>query len=142
MIVTLKETTQKNIEQDWLKTNLAKFSRMLQGQRDLQTVAQNIMSELTPLVSAQHAVFYINDSEDGQTLLKLLSSYGYKERKSVANRFQMGESLVGQCALEKKPILITNPPEDYIKIGSGLGESTPRNIIVLPVIFEGQVLAV
>jgi HAMP domain-containing protein/CheY-like chemotaxis protein/signal transduction histidine kinase len=142
MILTLKETTQKNIEQDWLKTNLAKFSRMLQGQRDLQTVAQSIMSELTPLVSAQHGVFYVKDNNNGEPTLKLLSSYGYKERKSVANRFQIGESLVGQCALEKKPILITNPPGDYIKITSGLGEGTPRNIIVLPVLFEGQVLAV
>jgi HAMP domain-containing protein/CheY-like chemotaxis protein/signal transduction histidine kinase len=142
MIVTLKETTQKNIEQDWLKTNLAKFSRMLQGQRDLQTVAQSIMSELTPLVSAQHGVFYVKDSEGGQPLLKLLSSYGYKARKTVANKFEIGESLVGQCALEKKPILITNPPEDYIKISSGLGEGTPQNIIVLPVLFEGQVLAI
>ncbi|MCI0603886.1 HAMP domain-containing protein [bacterium] len=142
MILTLKDTTQKNVEQDWLKTNLARFSRMLQGQRDLQTVAQSIMSELTPLVSAQHGVFYVKDSEGGQPMLKLLSSYGYKVRKSVANKFQYGESLVGQCALEKKPILITDPPKDYVKISSGLGEGTPRNIIVLPVLFEGQVMAV
>ena len=142
MIITLKETTQKNIEQDWLKTNLAKFSRMLQGQRDLQTVAQHIMSELTPLVSAQHGVFYVKDSEGGQPVLKLLSSYGYKERKTVSNRFEVGEGLIGQCALERKPIVITNVPEDYIKISSGLGEARPKNIIVLPVLFEGQVMAV
>src|SRR5207249_1575626 len=104
MILTLRDTTQKNIEQDWLKTNLAKFSRMLQGQRDLQTVAQHIMSELTPLVSAQHGVFYVMDAEASHPLLKLLSSYGYRTRKNVSNRFQIGESLVGQCALEKRPI--------------------------------------
>ncbi len=142
MIITLKETTQKNIEQDWLKTNLAKFSRMLQGQRDLQTVAQHIMSELTPLVSAQHGVFYVKDSEGGQPVLKLLSSYGYQQRKTVSNRFEVGEGLVGQCALERKPIVITNVPDDYIKISSGLGEGRPKNIIVLPVLFEGQVMAV
>ena len=142
MITTLRETTQKNIEQDWLKTNLAKFSRMLQGQRDLQAVAQNIMSELTPLVSANHGVFYILDGAEEEPMLKLLSSYAYVERKSVSNRFKLGEGLVGQCALEKKPILITDPPEDYVKITSGLGEGTPQNIIVMPVLFEGQPMAV
>ena len=142
MITTLRETTQKNIEQDWLKTNLAKFSRMLQGQRDLQAVAQNIMSELTPLVSANHGVFYILDGAEEEPQLKLLSSYAYVERKSVSNRFKLGEGLVGQCALEKKPILITNPPEDYVKITSGLGDGAPQNIIVMPVLFEGQPMAV
>jgi HAMP domain-containing protein/signal transduction histidine kinase len=142
MILTLRDTTQKNIEQDWLKTNLAKFSRMLQGQRDLQTVAQHIMSELTPLVSAQLGVFYMMDNEAEHPVLKLLSSYGYKQRKHVSNRFHVGESIVGQCALEKKPIIVNNVPDDYVKISSGLGEASPRNIMVLPVLFEGQVLAV
>ena len=142
MITTLRETTQKNIEQDWLKTNLAKFSRMLQGQRDLQTVAQNIMSELTPLVSANHGVFYIVDQTEEEPALKLLSSYAYVERKNVSNRFKLGEGLVGQCALEKKPIMITKVPEDYVKITSGLGEGTPQNIIVMPVLFEGQPMAI
>jgi HAMP domain-containing protein/CheY-like chemotaxis protein/GAF domain-containing protein len=142
MIANLRETTQKNTEQDWLKTNLAKFTRMLQGQRDLETVSKLILSELTPLVGAQHGVFYIMDAAEPNTMLKLLSSYAYRERKHLANRFHMGEGLVGQCALEKERILVTELPDDYIKISSGLGEATPRNAVVLPVLFEGMVTAV
>jgi signal transduction histidine kinase/CheY-like chemotaxis protein/HAMP domain-containing protein len=142
MIRNLKDTTQKNAEQDWLKTNLAKFSRMLQGQKDLLTVAKLILSELAPVVSAQQAVFYTLDAMKEEPVLKLLASYAYLERKSVANEFKLGEGLVGQCALEKQRILLVNPPKDYIAIASGLGEATPQNIIVMPVIFEGQVKAI
>ncbi|MBE3074453.1 MAG: HAMP domain-containing protein, partial [Actinobacteria bacterium] len=95
MIVNLKSTTEKNSDQDWLKTNLAKFSRMMQGQKDLESVSKLIMSELTPLVSAHHGAFYIMDDEDGTPVLKLIASYAYKERKNVGNRFYLGEGLVG-----------------------------------------------
>ncbi|MFB8789492.1 MAG: HAMP domain-containing protein [Potamolinea sp.] len=142
MIANLRETTQKNTEQDWLKTNLAKFTRMLQGQRDLETVSKLILSELAPLVNAQHGVFYLMESTEPQAVLKLLSTYAYRERKNLANRFALGEGLVGQCALEKERILITEVPDNYIKISSGLGEATPLNAVVLPVLFEGQVTAV
>ncbi|MBD1891230.1 HAMP domain-containing protein [Coleofasciculus sp. FACHB-SPT9] len=143
MIANLRETTQKNTEQDWLKTNLAKFTRMLQGQRDLETVSKLILSELAPLVSAQHGVFYLMESgEQHQAFLKLLSTYAYRERKHLANHFHLGEGLVGQCALEKERILLSEVPDNYIKISSGLGESTPLNVVVLPVLFEGQVTAV
>jgi HAMP domain-containing protein len=142
MIGNLKATTQLNTEQDWLKTNLARFSRMMQGQKNLESVARLIMSELTPLVSAQHGVFYINEMEGGEPVLKLMDSYAYKERKNVSSRFRLGESLVGQCALEKKSIKITNAPSDYIHISSGLGESPPLNIILLPVLFETEIMAV
>src|SRR5437899_336956 len=110
MIANLKSTTDKNTEQDWLKTNLAKFSRMMQGQKDLEAVSKLIMSELTPLVSAHHGAFYIMDDENNTPVLKLIASYAYKERKHVGNRFFLGEGLVGQAALEKKPILLTNVP--------------------------------
>ena len=142
MIVNLKETTQKNTEQDWLKTNLAKFSSTMQGQKGLETVSQMIMSRLTPLVSAQHGAFFIMENEPMGPVLKLTSTYGYRERKGIANRFRVGESLVGQCAREKKTILLTRVPADYIQISSGLGEGTPLNIIILPVLFEGEVKAV
>jgi len=142
MIVNLKETTQKNQEQDWLKTNLAKFSSMMQGQKNLEAVSRMIMSELTPLVSAHQGAFFLMDSEEGAPLLKLTNTYAYRERKGVANRFRIGESLVGQCALEKKSILVTHAPNDYIHISSGLGEAPPLNIIVLPILFEGEVKAV
>ncbi|HET6701810.1 MAG TPA: response regulator, partial [Gemmatimonadaceae bacterium] len=142
MIANLRETTERNREQDWLKTNLAKFTRMMQGQKDLQTVSRQIMSELTPLVSAQYGAFYMRDSDEGQMLLKLIASYAYKARKHVANRFTEGEGLVGQAALEKQPILLTNVPDDYVQVTSGLGAAPPRNIIVLPILFEGEVKAV
>jgi CheY-like chemotaxis protein/signal transduction histidine kinase/HAMP domain-containing protein len=142
MIANLRETTERNREQDWLKTNLAKFTRMMQGQKDLQTVSRQIMSELTPLVSAQYGAFYMRDTDEGQMLLKLLASYAYKARKHVGNRFMEGEGLVGQAALEKQPILLTNVPDDYVQITSGLGSAPPRNIIVLPILFEGEVKAV
>ncbi len=142
MIRNLKDTTQKNTEQDWLKTNLAKFTRVLQGQRDLLTVSRTILSELAPLVSMQHGVFYLNESQNGQPELGLLASYAYSERKHLANRFKAGEGLVGQCAIEKTSIVLTQVPSNYVQISSGLGEATPLNIVVLPVLFEGEVKAV
>jgi HAMP domain-containing protein/signal transduction histidine kinase/DNA-binding response OmpR family regulator len=142
MIRNLRDTTQKNAEQDWLKTNLAKFSRMLQGQKDLLTVGRLILSELAPVVGAQQGVFYIMDSVKDEAALRLLASYAYKERKNIDNRFRLGEGLVGQCALEKEKIMLSDVPSDYIKITSGLGEAKPLNIIVLPIVFEGAVKAV
>jgi signal transduction histidine kinase/HAMP domain-containing protein/ActR/RegA family two-component response regulator len=144
MIRNLRETTRQNTEQDWLKTNLARFTRMLQGQRDLATVSSMILSELAPLVSAQHGVFYLLASleDGGEPVLKYQAGYGFKERKHLANHFRLGEGLVGQCAQEKQRILLTDVPADYVTINSGLGESAPLNIIVLPILFEGSVRAV
>ncbi|MDQ3623974.1 MAG: HAMP domain-containing protein, partial [Verrucomicrobiota bacterium] len=142
MIRNLKGTTQKNTEQDWLKTNLATFTRKLQGQRDLQTVCKMTLSEMAPLVGAQHGVFFINEEQHDEALLKLLASYAYRDRKHLANQFKSGEGLIGQCLLEKERILLTDVPDDYVKIGSGLGEGRPANVVVLPVIFEGAVKAI
>jgi CheY-like chemotaxis protein/HAMP domain-containing protein len=145
MIENLAETTRKNSEQDWLNSNMARFTGILQGERDLETVSRLIMSELTPLVGAQHGAFFMMESPDGEGddfELRLISTYGYKQRKNVPNKFKIGEALVGQAALEQKPILVTQAPEDYVRISSGLGEGLPINLIVLPVLFEDQVLAV
>jgi CheY-like chemotaxis protein/signal transduction histidine kinase len=142
MIRNLKDTTLRNDEQDWLKTNLAKFTRMLQGQKDLLTVGRLILSELAPVVSAQQGVFYMMDTAAEEPELQLLASYAYRERKGVNNRFKLGEGLVGQAALEKERILLTTVPGDYVQISSGLGEAAPMNIVVLPILFEGQVKAV
>ncbi len=142
MILNLKDTTRKNTEQDWLKSNLAKFTRMVQGQKDLVAFSKLVLSELAPLVGAQHGVFYLSDADGDKTVMKMFASYAFRERKGIANRFELGEGLVGQCALEKERILITEVPNNYIKINSGLGEATPLNIVVLPVLFEGEVKAV
>ncbi|MCX7595823.1 MAG: CHASE3 domain-containing protein, partial [Fischerella sp.] len=142
MTANLRESNIRNNEQNWLKSNLAKFNQMLQGQRSLETVASTILSNLAPLIGAQQGVFYLMDSQAEQPTLKLLSSYAYQERKHLSNRFRLGEGLVGQCALEKQKIILTDVPDDYIRISSGLGEAKPLNIIVLPVLFENQVMGV
>jgi HAMP domain-containing protein/signal transduction histidine kinase/DNA-binding response OmpR family regulator len=142
MIRNLRDTTLKNAEQDWLKTNLAKFTRMLQGERDLATVSNMILSEIAPLVNAQQGVFYTVENRSDEPTLELVASYAFTERKHIGNRFRLREGLVGQVAYEKKRILLTNAPNDYIKIGSALGEAAPLNIIVLPVLFEQEVKAV
>ncbi|MEK7814190.1 MAG: HAMP domain-containing protein, partial [Candidatus Desantisbacteria bacterium] len=142
MIHTLSDTTVKTTEQDWLKTNLTKFTRMLQGQRDIEQVAHVLLSELAQVASIQHGVFYILEEKSGVQTLNLLASYGYKERKNLASVWGIREGIVGQCAYEKQPILMTNVPSDYIQIISGLGQATPMNIIDLPVLFEGKVKAV
>ena len=144
MIRNLRETTRQNVEQDWLKTNRERFTRMLQGQTDLPTVSSSILSELATLVSAQHGVFYTMDKESNGTerKLRMQAGYGYEERKRLSTTFRVGEGLVGQCAKEKKRILLTDVPSDYVRISSGLGNAVPLNIIVLPVLFEGELLAV
>ncbi len=141
MIGNLKDTTLKNSEQDWLKTNLAKFSRMLQGQRDLLAVGRLILSELAPVVSAQQGVFYTLDASQERPRLKLLASYASRV-SALAEYLPLGEGLVGQCALEKQKMLLDHVEGDYLKISSGLGNAAPANVIVLPVLFEGDVKGV
>ena len=142
MIRNLRETTLKNTEQDWLKTNVAKFTKMLQGQRDLLTVSRLVLSELAPLVDAQHGAFYMSRQSKDGILLELLASYAYKGRADLPTTFALGESLIGQCAYEKKRIFLNEVPSDYIQVNSGLGSAPPRTIIVMPVLFEGEVKAV
>src|SRR5205807_4813145 len=141
MIRNLKDTTQKNTEQDWLKTSLAKFSRMLQGQRDLTTVGRLILSELAPVVSAQQGEFYVLDSSGDESKLTLLAGYASEGQSALGKQIGLGAGLVGQCALEKQKVLANIPP-DYIRISSGLGDAAPKNILVLPIIFEGEVKGV
>ncbi|WP_010583405.1 HAMP domain-containing protein [Schlesneria paludicola] len=143
MIRNLKDTTIKNDEQDWLKTNLAKFSRMLQGQRDLTNVGRMVLSELCPVVSARQAEFYVLDaSNDRVPGLTLLGSYASEGQETLGKKISMGQGLVGQCALEKQKMILENPPQGYLRISSGLGEGSPHSIMVLPLIFEGQVKGV
>jgi signal transduction histidine kinase/CheY-like chemotaxis protein/HAMP domain-containing protein len=142
MIRNLRDTTRKNTDQDWLKTNLAKFSRMLQGQKDLNTVARLILSELAPVVAAQHGLFYVMSAPADSPRLTLVASYGARGQSALGGTLELGEGLVGQCAIEKSKILLANVPLDYVRIHSGLGAATPQNIFVLPIVFEGQVKGV
>jgi HAMP domain-containing protein/CheY-like chemotaxis protein/signal transduction histidine kinase len=141
MINNLRLTTDRNNEQDWLKTNLARLTGLLQGQRDLSTVGRTLLSELTPLVSAQQGVIYQMETEE-QPRLKLLSAFADHPAEGHPTSLVLGEGLIGQCALEKRRMLITDLPEHVVPIRSGMFQAVPRNIIVLPVLFEDQVKAV
>jgi HAMP domain-containing protein/signal transduction histidine kinase/CheY-like chemotaxis protein len=141
MIANLRETTERNKEQDWLKTNVARFTSMLQGQRDLVTVAKTLLSDLVPLVQAQHgAIYQMNSSEYDGPSLQLLA--GYAQQPGQPQRIQLGQGLVGQCAVEKQRILLNKVPATYTRISSSLGEAAPTSIVVLPLLFEGQIKAV
>jgi len=142
MIFALAETTRVNNEQDWLKTHLTRFTRMLQGQRDLVSLAREILSELASTLEAQHGVFYAAESGIEGREFRLVASYAYKERKGLSNRFKLGEGLVGQAALELKRIVVSDTPVDYVQITSGLGEARPVSIAVAPIAFEGEVKGV
>jgi HAMP domain-containing protein/signal transduction histidine kinase/DNA-binding response OmpR family regulator len=144
MIVNLKKTTLRNQEQDWLKSNLAKFTQMLQGQKDLNAVTQRILSELAQVVNAQKGLFYILKQDENQqdAKLQLFASYALDNVSKMNRELELGQGLVGQCAVNKQRILLTNVPKDYIKIASGLGNSNPLNLIILPVLFENEIKAV
>ncbi|MGW2849603.1 ATP-binding protein, partial [Streptomyces sp. NPDC001274] len=152
MIANLRDTTATNKEQDWLKGNLARISGLMQGRRDLDDVASLIMSELTPVVSAQHGAFFLamptgdtgvgaDSEEEGSYELRMRGSYGYSAG-SMPTSFRPGETLIGTAAEEKRTIQVDNVPPGYLKIASGLGEAPPAHVIVLPVLFEGKVLGV
>ncbi|HZK92467.1 MAG TPA: HAMP domain-containing protein [Stellaceae bacterium] len=138
MIGNLRLTTEQNTEQDWLKTNLARFTNMLQGQRDLSRVGRMLLSELAPLVEAQNGAIYLIEPEGG---LRRLSAYADADAGGPEH-LQPGQGLVGQCAVDARRMLITQLPENVVPIRSGIFEVPPRNLIVLPVLFEGQVKAV
>ncbi|ARN20881.1 HAMP domain-containing protein [Piscinibacter gummiphilus] len=142
MIRNLKDTTQKNTEQDWLKTNLAKFTRMLQGQRDLVAVGQLILSELAPVVGVQQAEFYVLRPGADSHKLKLFASYASGGQQMHGKEVGLGEGLVGQCALDKQKVLLTNVASSAFRIASGLSENAALDVLVLPVVFEGEVRGV
>jgi HAMP domain-containing protein/CheY-like chemotaxis protein/signal transduction histidine kinase len=140
MISNLRETTERNREQDWLKTNLARFTGLLQGQRELTTVGETLLSELSPLVRAQQGTIYHLDGANGTAKLRLLSSYAHPGK--VYESLELGEGLVGQCAVEKKRILLYEVPSKFLGVSSSLVKASRVSIIVLPVLFEGETKAV
>jgi signal transduction histidine kinase/HAMP domain-containing protein/CheY-like chemotaxis protein len=140
MIFNLGETTRANEEQDWLKTNLARISGQMQGRRDLFEVAQMIMNELAPAVNSLHGAFFLVEPDGtGAGMLRPIAGYGVT---GAARTFRVGESLVGQAALERSRILVRQAPPDYIRISSGLGTAEPASVVIVPVLFEEEVLAV
>jgi signal transduction histidine kinase len=140
MIGNLKETTERNREQDWLKTNLARFTGMLQGQRDLTAVGQMVLAEVVPLVEAHQGLIY--QMVEGTTDLRLLASYGNLEENGYPSRLSLGEGLLGQCALDKRRILVNDVHPDTVRVGAALFQALPRSLVALPIVFEGQIKAV
>ncbi|MGX7676903.1 HAMP domain-containing protein [Plantactinospora sp. DSM 117369] len=141
MIVTLRETTKKNAEQGWLDSNLARIGGLLQGQRDLGEVCRMIMTEVTPLVDAQLGAFFLADTDEAVMRLRLTASYGYVARHHDVT-FGPGEGLVGQAALSRRTIRVGAPPNGSLTVRSGLAATPPADLVVLPVLFEGELLGV
>ena len=142
MIGNLRGTTERNREQDWLKTNLAKFSGMMQGQRDQITLGRMLLTELAPLVNAQQGLIYVVDAELGVPKLRKLAGYADATQAQPSRDIEFGEGLVGQCAAQRELILIKGVPSEAVHIQSGLISAKPRSVIVLPVLFEGEIKAV
>ena len=144
MTESLAEQRKKEKELTWTKTNIAEITTSLSGTQDLETLGHTFLSKVVPLVKSSHAVFYVKDPDEhnNEPIYRLISSYAFKERKHVTNTIRLGEGLIGQAILEKSPIILTDVPSDYIRVTSGLGESTPLNLYVLPISFEGDVKAV
>src|SRR5271165_2075558 len=143
MVWSLRETTQANQQQDWLKTNVARIAGMMQGHRDLAVVAELIMDELAPLTGAQHGTFFLTEpAADGDTQLRLIAGYGLRADKAEPIQYRLGQSLIGQVARSKRSIVVANLPEGYVMISSGLGEAPPANLAIVPIVFEDQVLGV
>ncbi|MGV9248184.1 HAMP domain-containing protein [Streptomyces sp. NPDC003710] len=142
MVESLRETTRANQEQDWLKTNLARISGLMQGHRDLPVVAELIMDELTPLVSAQYGAFYLAEDTERGPELRLVGSYGFPDEEERPTRIPVGRSLVGQAARSRRAIGVEDLPPGYVTISSGLGRIVPSALVVLPIVVEEQVLGV
>jgi len=143
MVQSLRETIQANQQQDWLKTNLAGIAGMMQGHRDLAVVAELIMDELAPLVGAQHGTFFLSEpTDDDDTRFRLIAGYGLRAGRAEPIQYRLGQSLIGQAARSKRSIVVSNLPEGYVSISSGLGEAPPANLAVLPILFEDQVIGV
>jgi signal transduction histidine kinase/HAMP domain-containing protein/CheY-like chemotaxis protein len=143
MVRSLRETTRAYQDQDWLQSSLARIAGKMQGHRDLTVVAELIMNDLIPLVGAQHGTFFLAEVNGDDTRLRLIAGYGLlADMEEPTSQFRLGQSLIGQVAKTRKPIVVTDVPADYVKISSGLGEAAPTNLIVLPIVFEDQVLGV
>jgi CheY-like chemotaxis protein/signal transduction histidine kinase len=142
MIDNLRLTTDRNTEQDWLKTNLARFTGMLQGQRDLATVGKMLLSELAPLVNAHQGLMYQMADEGGTPFLRLLASYANANHDPYPAHLRLGDGFIGQCAADQRRILLNNVPSDTVPVAPGFFNALPRSVAVFPVIFEGEIKAV
>jgi HAMP domain-containing protein/signal transduction histidine kinase len=142
MVRSLRETTEANQQQGWLQTSLARVAGLMQGERDLEVVAELIMNELIPLVGGQQGAFFLADASEGETRLRLIAGYGLPPGGEVPSQVLVGESLIGQVAKTRQPIVLNEVPVGYARISSAIGESRPVNVMIVPIVFEDQVLGV
>jgi len=138
----LKRESAKLEEQDWIKTAFADITGKLQSLKDMESLGETLLTSLCPMIEAALGIVYVKQVDRDSVSFKLAASYAYTERKTVSNQFKIGEGLVGQCGLEKKKIQLTEIPDDYLRIQSGLGEGTPKNIIVLPIMHNENILGI
>src|SRR5690606_13899424 len=142
MIGNLRQTTERNTEQDWLKTNLANFSRMMRGQRDLHSVSEMLLADLAPLVGAQQGLIYVAAEANGDADLLQIAAYADADSAGKPRMYSFDEGLIGQCARERKPMILRDLPENAVRITSGIIDAPPRNVVILPVLSERHVKAV
>ncbi len=142
----LFEMTQKirlaaaeNERRNWFKSGQAELSNVMRGNQNIQDLTRNMIGYLVPYMNAQVGAVYLLNKEKK---LRLTGSYAYTKRKNLSNEFKLGEGLVGQAALEKQPICLSNVPDDYVKINSGLGETSPKNILVFPLLLDDTAIGV
>ena len=138
----LKKSRDESAGQNWLKTGIVRLNDVMLGETDLAGLGNNVITEIATYLDAKVGAFFLTEDREKEPVLSLLGSYAYTKRKNLSNQFRFGEGLVGQSAREKKRILISNVPEDHIKVVSGLGESSPRFISVIPFLYENQVTGV
>jgi signal transduction histidine kinase/HAMP domain-containing protein/ActR/RegA family two-component response regulator len=142
MVRSLRDTTEANRQQGWLQTSLARIAGLMQGQRDLAVVAELIMNELIPLVGGQQGAFFLADTSDGETRLRLIAGYGLHPGTGSPSQVLLGQSLIGQVAKTRRPIILDEVPAGYARISSAIGESRPVSVMIVPIVFEDQVLGV
>ncbi|KUP97014.1 HAMP domain-containing protein, partial [Thermobifida cellulosilytica] len=141
MVSNLRETTAAQRDEDWLKTNLARLSGLLQGHRDLNDLARLIMTEVTPLVEAQHGACYLPEDENDTETFRLYAGYGYQPGEQ-RRRITAGQGLAGEAIAQRKEMIVHNVPGDYVRIESGLGEAPPLSLAIFPILSEDRVLGV
>ena len=142
MVRSLRETTEANQQQSWLQTNLARIAGLMQGQRDLATVAELIMNELIPLAGAQHGAFFLADTSETETRLQLIAAYGLRASQGTPGQVLLGQSLIGQVAKTRKPVVLEDIPAGYPRVSSAVGEARPVSVMIVPIVFEDQILGV
>lgn len=146
----LENEKEKLLEQDWIKSNYASVIEKIQGACSIEEMCSEFLNAMTPLINGEVAIFFIREGVDQSVsgkrdrngVLSLMSSYAYKKRNSTRNQYALGEGIVGQAAIERKQIVLTDVPEGYLEIDTGIGVHTPKVVVVTPVLFEGDLLGV